>query len=169
MIADHFGFIRSNFLIQKIRNTIFEKNHETHSVSYPVLRYEEGNYYLAIFINHFKSDELLDGHIKRPDQWALADIHNGDVLKILDCHSDDFIDAPFDKDLQFDQDKITPSQVYYERLFAMLDQVREELCNEQGFNREVYHQYLEKLIANVTDDFAPFYNALSNIDNQDVN
>lgn len=164
MISDHFGFVRSQFLIQKIRNVVFEKNHETHSVSYPVLRLEEGNYYLAIFINHFKSDELMHGAIKRPDQWALADIHNGDVLKIIDCHSDDFIDAPFDQTLHFDQEKITPSQIYYERMFAMLDQVREELCNEQRFNTEVYGQYLEKLIANVTDDFAPYYHALSNIE-----
>ena len=73
MIADHFGFIRSNFLIQKIRNTIFEKNHETHSVSYPVLRYEEGNYYKFAATCFLQELELLrGGKIAQPMRYISA-------------------------------------------------------------------------------------------------
>lgn len=158
-----------NYLIQKIRNKIFSIDPSAHGSSHPVLRKENGTYYLAVFVDHFKPKELFENHIYRPDKWAIFDIESGELIKYFDCRDKDFSDTPLDTLVPVDvaKDKMQ-DQPYYERLFEILDKIRLMILEDRQFDIDLYNIYLDRIAGCVNDEMAKYYMDLSLIDEKDT-
>lgn len=133
-----------------------------HSTSYPVIYNENNKYYLAVFIFFYTREDIEAGEIKRPSKWAIADIETGEIIKEYETKEKDFSEAPYDvkynvrSEAQYDT-----SEQYYEDVFAILDSVRSKIISDGKFYKGEYQYYLNKILANIPDEYQRFYIDLS--------
>lgn len=133
-----------------------------HSTSQPVVYKEFGKYYLAVFVFFYTKEDIEAGTVDRPSVWAIADIETGEIIKEYETKEKDFSDAPYDvkynvrSDAQYDT-----SKEYYDKAFAILDSVREKLINSGKFYSLEYKAYLDRILANIPQDYQRFYRDLS--------
>ncbi|EFV02400.1 hypothetical protein HMP0721_0545 [Pseudoramibacter alactolyticus ATCC 23263] len=154
--------VQTNFIYQRIRDELFEREKCIHSISYPVIRKVKDQYYLAVFIDHYDLQELMDNQITRPDEWALADLESGKITEVYQCKIYDFCDkASIPQTMAVSREGMKTDQHYFQQLFHRLDQIRDEILMGQGFNEDLYNTYLATVIEQVPESMAYFYRALS--------
>lgn len=133
-----------------------------HSTSYPVIRQENGKYYLAVFVFFYTREDIEAGMADRPTMWALADLESGEILEERRTEENDFSDAGYDvkycvrADAQYDT-----SKQYYKEAFAILDSVRAKLIDTGKFYNLEYQYYLKRILANIPKEYQRFYTDLS--------
>lgn len=152
---------------RKLQQTVLNNLKVPHGMSQPVLRYQDRKYYLAVFVFFYNSDDIKSGMVRRPCMWVLADLATGDIVKRFDTRDDlEFSDAPYDIKYNIRSDtKYDTSKEYYDKAFRLLDSVRIGLLTGKEFSKEMYNDYLEKIVANIPDEYKRFYRDLSKIKN----
>lgn len=133
-----------------------------HSTSQPVIYQENGRYYLAFFVFYYSRDDINLGVINRPTLWAIADLETGKIIEERETKNNDFSNARYDMKYNVRADKqYDTSRKYYDEAFAILDSVRYELIKTGMINKEEYKLYLDKIIANIPQEYQRFYKDLS--------
>lgn len=133
-----------------------------HSTSYPVLYKENEKYYLAVFVFFYSREDIEAGAVERPTMWAIADIETGEIIEERQTKDKDFSNAPYDvkynirSDAQYDT-----SKKYYDEAFAILDSSRSKLIETGKFYPGEYKYYLDKIVANIPEEYKRFYYDLS--------
>lgn len=150
---------------RKLQKNVIADIKVPHGVSQPVLRYQDGKYYLAAFVFFYNSDDIKSGMVRRPCMWVLADLATGDIVKRFDTRDDmEFSDAPYDIKYNIRSDtKYDTSKEYYDKAFRLLDSVRINLLTGKEFSKGMYNDYLEKIVTNIPDEYKRFYRDLSKI------
>lgn|GEM_PF-2125321 len=148
---------------RKLQKNVIADIKVPHGVSQPVLRYQDGKYYLAVFVFFYNSDDIKSGMVRRPCMWVLADLATGDIVKRFDTRDDlEFSNAPYDIKYNIRSDtKFDTSKEYYDKAFRLLDSVRIDLLTGKEFSTGMYNDYLEKIVANIPDEYKRFYIDLS--------
>ena len=148
-------------------NQIIQKNilHEVkvpHSTSQPVIRKQDGKYYLAAFVFFFTQKDIEAGAVDRPTMWALADIETGEIVSEYETKDNEFSDAPYDVKYNVRSDgQYDTSREYYDKAFAILDSVRDKLIKTGKLYSLEYKAYLDRIIANIPKGYKRFYRDLS--------
>lgn len=133
-----------------------------HSISQPVVFFENGNYYLAAFIFFYTKNDIENGKIDRPAMWVIADIETGDIIREYETKEREFSDAVYDVKYNIRADRTyDTSEEYYDRAFSLLDVVREKIIRNGEFCKEEYQQYLNMILANTPLSYQRFYINLS--------
>ena len=158
---------QSIFVNQKIRNALFNVDDELHAVSHPVIRKEEGQYGLAVFVTHFTKAQLWEDRIPRPYAWAMADLRTGALLGRYSCDQKDFSTRPLDDFCAMGKDDAICEQAFYEKMFRLLDKIRLDLLLNHRYNMDQYAMYMDQLLNNVPSDLARYYSDLSAVDEKD--
>lgn len=132
------------------------------SLSQPVIRKEDGIYYLASFVFFFTEEDIRAGAVERPGLWVLADMETGEIKKLYDYTEKDFSDAPYGMKYNIRaQGQYDISDAYYSRAFAVLDSVREKLISAGKLYRLEYEYYLKMILANIPPEYQRFFRDLS--------
>lgn len=154
--------LESSLINMKIRRNILGGAKIPHSTSQPVIFCEDNKYYLAVFVFFYTREDIQSGMIERPAVWAIADMETGEIINEYKCREKDFSDADFEKKYNVRSDKkYDTSKAYYEATFSILDTVRSHLIVSGEIDRINYQEYLEKILANIPDDYQKFYRDLS--------
>ena len=133
-----------------------------HSVSQPVLCKVSDQYYLAVFVFFYTREDIEAGAVNRPTMWAIADIETGEIIKEYETKENDFSDAPYDVKYNIKSDaQYDTSKEYYDKAFAILDSVREKLISSGKLYSLEYKAYLDRILANIPQDYQRFYRDLS--------
>lgn len=154
--------INSGFINGKIQKDILDGAKTPHSTSYPVIVFEKSKYYLAVFTFFFSREDIENGTVERPSMWAIADIETGGIIEERQTKENDFSDASYDikynvrADAQYDT-----SKEYYDEAFLILDSVRDKIINMGKLYKEEYQFYLDKILANIPQEYQRFYTDLS--------
>jgi len=133
-----------------------------HSTSYPVIHKENDKYYLAVFVFFYSREDIEAGTVERPTMWAIADIETGEIIEERQTNDKDFSNAPYDvkynirSDAQYDT-----SKKYYDEAFAILDSSRRKIIETGKFYPGEYKYYLDKIVANIPEEYKRFYYDLS--------
>lgn len=145
-----------------IANNILGGSKTPHSISQPVIYKGNEQYYLAVFVFFYTREDIEAGAVDRPSVWAIADIETGEIIKEYETKEKEFSDAPYDvkynvrSDAQYDT-----SKEYYDKAFAILDSVREKLISSGKLYSLEYKAYLDRILANIPQDYQRFYRDLS--------
>ncbi|MBM6737829.1 hypothetical protein [Faecalicatena fissicatena] len=133
-----------------------------HSTSQPVIRLEDGKYCLAAFVFFYSREDIRLGEAARPQFWVAADICTGELTGENSCKEKEFSDASYRKKYSIRADGVyDTSREYYEKAFALLDEVRETLIDTGTLERQKYDRYLAKITANIPREYQRFYFELS--------
>ena len=150
--------ISSIEIYNKISMQILDGGKIPHSTSQPLLYKVADRYCLAVFVFFYTFKDIESGQIDRPTMWAVADLQTGEIIERYQCKDKDFSDASYDKKYNIKSDKqYDTSKEYYEKAFSILDEVRAEIIETGKLNREKYQQYLDKIIANIPEEYQRFY------------
>lgn len=145
-----------------LQRTILNGAKIPHSVSQPVLRQEDGKWYLASFVFFYNREDIQIGMVNRPTVWALADLETGQLIREMQTKEREFSEASYDEKYSVRSDaEYDTSREYYDAAFAVLDTVREELLKTGNLNEEAYRNYMEKILANIPKAYQRFYRELS--------
>ncbi len=145
-----------------LQRTILNGAKIPHSISQPVLRQEDGKWYLASFVFFYNREDIQTGMVNRPTVWALADLETGQLIREMQTKKQEFSEASYDEKYSVRADaKYDTSREYYDAAFAVLDTVREELLKTGNLNEEAYRNYMEKILANIPKAYQRFYRELS--------
>lgn len=149
---------------RNIKTKILDGRKTPHSVSQPVLhKGDDGRFYLAVFVFFYGREDIQKGMISRPTLWALANIDDGEIVHKYETSEKDFSDASYDAkyDVHAHGRKYDTSRKYYSDAFAILDSVREGMLSEHKLHMAEYREYLDRILANIPDDYKRFYTDLS--------
>lgn len=135
-----------------------------HLVSYPVLRKEDGTYYLAIFVQLNDRTLIQKQALRRPSYWYLADITTGAIVREMDCRKLDFCSAPFDRLYKKGEPK-NPNlnKADVEEIYAMMDNVRMHIIKDQVLDVFAYQTYLKMIFDVVPSGQINFYRELNRL------
>jgi len=145
-----------------LQRNIMDGAKTPHSVSQPVIYKEDGKHYLAMFVFFYTREDIETGAVDRPTMWVTADIETGEIIKEYETKEKDFSDAPYDvkynvrSDVQYDT-----SKEYYDKAYTILDSVREKLISSRKLYALEYKAYLDRILANIPQDYQRFYRDLS--------
>ncbi len=152
----------TNEIIKQLQMNILGGQKTPHSISQPVVTREDGKYYLAVFVFFYTREDIEAGAVNRPSVWAIADIETGEIIKEYETKEKDFSDAPYDVKYNIRSDaKYDTSKEYYDKAFAILDSVREKLISSGKLYSLEYKAYLDRILANIPQDYQRFYRDLS--------
>lgn len=147
----------SNFIREILRGV-----KTPHSTSQPVVRFQDGKYYLASFVFFYTKADIENGAVDRPTMWAIADIETGEIVKVYETKEKDFSDAPYDVKYSVRADgKYNTSKEYYNKAFLILDSVRSKIIKDGKFYKGEYQYYLNMILANIPKEYQRFYTDLS--------
>ena len=154
--------VSTKSIVDKIANTILNGVKIPLSMSQPVIYQEDEKYYLAVFVFFFTKDDIEKGTVDRPTMWAIANIETGETIKKYETKEKDFSDAPYDVKYNVRSEaKYDTSKSYYDKAFAILDSVREQIIRTGELPKEEYQAYLDMIVANIPKDYQRFYKDLS--------
>lgn len=154
--------ISCNKINSYIQKTILDGTKTPHRTSYPVVYYENDNYYLACFVFFFTREDIEEGKVDRPAVWAIADIETGEIIEERQTKDKDFSDAPYDMKYSVRAEgNYDTSEEYYDRAFVILDSVRSKIITDGKFYKREYQYYLDMILANIPKEYQRFYNDLS--------
>ncbi len=161
-LLDDKGIIRSSEIFKKLTQTVLNGVKIPHNISQPVIFHEDGKFYLAVFVFFYSKEDIQTGAVDRPTMWAITDIETGEIIKEYETKEKEFSDAPYDvkynvrSDAQYDT-----SKEYYDKAFAILDSVREKLISSGKLYSLEYKAYLDRILANIPQEYQRFYRDLS--------
>lgn len=155
----------SKDLQYSIDRQVFKEGFVFHGISRPVIRKVNNEYCIACFVTMFNMQGFADGLFDRPDYWVAADIADGTVKMIYQCreYGEDFCESVFAR--RYDLRSLSPAPLspkYYEKAFAMLDDVRKELLESGTFNTGLYNLYMKRILAECPLPYRKFFRSLSN-------
>ena len=133
-----------------------------HSTSQPVLREQEGKMYLSAFLFLFDKEDLQRSEVNRPTLWCIADVETGEVIEVYTTTEKEFSVASYDMKYSIKQEgQHDVSREYYEKAFAILDEVREEYLLTGNIDKGKYGIYLEMILKNIPKEHHRFFRELS--------
>ena len=137
----------------------------SHGISYPVIRYENGKYYLAIYAFYYdKQDKKMIG---RPKNYALFNFDTGVMEETYDCRRRDFTSGNFRKKYDILDKKYKLDKKDLKSAFKHLDKARKLLKAGQPFIDE-YEQYMKVVLSQTTKEYQQFYNDLSHTEKNEA-
>lgn len=154
--------IKASDVNKIIQKNIMNGQKISHSTSYPVIHYENGNYYLAVFVFYFSREDIENGKVDRPTLWAIADIETGEIIEERQTKEVDFSDASYD--IKYDirtYAKYDTSKKYYDEAFAILDSCRSKIISDKKLYQVEYKYYLDKIVNNIPTEYQRFYYDMS--------
>lgn len=138
-----------------IKNTILGSVKVPHGTSQPVIYQDpaDGRYYLAAFVFFFSGEDIRKGMVSRPSLWAIYDIETGDLVQRFSTKDKEFSGAPYDVKYDIHADgTYDTSAAYYNAAYDILDQVREKIMSEGILDRQLYDDYLRRIVFNIATD-----------------
>jgi hypothetical protein len=132
-----------------------------HKTSEPVLYKQDDKYYLAAFVVFYTRNDVATSVISRPSHWVIADIETGNIVAEYETTDKEFSNAPYDK--KYDAKcagKCDTSAEYYSKSYTMLEDVIWTLKRTGKIDRELYYQYLDRILANFPKDYRVFFTDL---------
>ena len=135
-----------------------------HSMSNPVIRVENGQPVVAVFVYVYKKENLIEKKMPRPLSWIIADIETGKVITEYKCSEKDFTSAPFGSlyDLN-DPNKRIPTKDDFKRIYGMFDLLRAQ-CLEQGTcTLDMEEEYLNSVLDVTPSSYRNFYKDLTGL------
>ncbi len=154
-------FIDIHSVINNIHRTVLDGIKTAHRVSDPVIRYVNGEYYIAVWVLFYNGYDYKVGTVGRPSMWAIYDIKTGNKIATYEKNND-FSDAPYEKIYNLASENNLKIIVKNpEKIISSFDEVRLELIQSNKFNKEKYEKYLNAVIASAPKDFRRFYKDLS--------
>ena len=150
-------------IAQSMNKEILKGSKKLYSTSQPVLRVEDGKYYIAMYGFPYTFRDIQKFSVERPSIYAIADVETGKVVKKYDCKTEkDFSTATHDRKYSImTKKKLRISKEFYNSVYDLFDKIREELIETGELNRELYAEYMRKLLSNVSEDYEKFYTDLS--------
>lgn len=145
-----------------IQKKVLAGSKTPHSTSYPVIRFENGDYYLAVFVFLYSKKDIENGSVDRPTIWAIADIETGNIINEYQTQEKEFSDATYSEKYDIRSDGQYDTSIgYYEKAFKYLDDVRKEILINGRLDKEKYEKYLYMILANIPKEYKRFYVDLS--------
>lgn len=133
-----------------------------HGVSNPVIRKEEGKYYIAYFVYTYERSNMASNMYPRPSEWILADIKTGDVVSVYECNEKDFSEQKFNRMYSLtDKNVKKPNEDYFTVMDNLFDTVRASIVFGNQMDMASYSAYLRDLLAITPEEYKIFYKELS--------
>ena len=114
---------------KELKNTFNpeSKSVKKHSVSHPVLRYEDGKFWIAVFAFFYSKEEVKSGMIPRPEYYALADIETGEIIHIKKSINNEFSNASYKERYSINMKGINTniSEEKWNEIFVLFDEARQ--------------------------------------------
>ena len=151
-------------IMQETENVLFNGAKIPHGISHPVIRIENGKYYLAAFAYVYNKTNLEEHTLYRPSRWITMDLESGETVEINVCEQKDFSTAPFDKlyDLSdFEEVKVESEKI--KELYAVLDDIRKAYIEEGANVLPDVIKYLGEICLITPKEYRRFYKELVNI------
>jgi len=135
-----------------------------HGMSNPVLCKYEGQYVIATFFYTYKREHLDSNQMPRPTFWMVAELESGKLIKEISCEETDFSTQPYDVLYSMEKpDSERPKPEYFDDLFKLFDEVREQLLVNGIFDTDKYNEYKKMMLALVPVAYHVFYHQLSEV------
>ena len=150
-------------IIRELGRVILDGVKVPHTLSNPVLRKENGKWYIAFFVTFYNKSNLDNKTMPRPSYWCLVDVETGELIKRYDCKEKDFSSASFD-DL-IDISDFNPkrfSKEDTEEFFRKFDNARNAYILNDNNGDRLYALYLGKLFEYTPVNYQIFYCELVN-------
>jgi len=129
--------------------------------SHPVVRQENGKYYLASFVYTLKADGVAADHTPGPTHWETVDPVSADLVNFYDCSVTPFAES-IAASYPVSEATLTLNGLDFMTLYDKLDVVRHAL--ESGrLDQKAYGEYFSSLLKLVPAELHPLYRALSNV------
>lgn len=157
-------FVSTMAVFQKVSKNALQGQKRAHGISNPVIRVVDGKAYLAFFIYFYNKENLDSLKMPRPTLWLLADIVTGDILQRFSCAEKDFSAQSNNSnyDISYpDKPEVQPG--YYEKVYAKLDNVREQYEKNGSVDHLAYTEYLDAILTMVPPKYRVFYTELSTL------
>ena len=148
-------------IYQQANRLAFEGRKIVHGISNPVLRMQDGNLYLAFFAYVYTRQNLQEKKIPRPSLWLLTDLTTGNLVRRISCSEEDF--SPRSHEELCSTENPNAVSVDYQKVYGMLDSVRQQFLEGGTLNREMYNGYLEQILQAVPPSYHCFYKDLTNV------
>lgn len=133
-----------------------------HGVSNPVIRQEDGKYYVAYFVYTFDRNNMATKLYPRPSEWILADVSTGDVVGVYKCNEKDFSQQSFEKSYSLiDKNVKKPDEAYFNVMDNLFDTVRASIVYGNKIDEASYAAYFRDLLAITPEGYKVFYKELS--------
>ena len=132
------------------------------TISFPVLRTEDGQAYLAVF-GCIKPENEWAGVTARPKSYCLVDIASGEMRGAYLAQKRDFSGRSHEKSYRYyPEDKFVPSEEYLDEVYDLMDQVRQMVLEglEPRHYAEIYNKYLQMIKRTVHAEYRVFYDDL---------
>ena len=154
--------MKSEEIYREIKKNVLNGAKVPHGISQPVIYYEDGKYYIAVFLFYYTKEDINSGMISRPSFWAIMNIDTGEIVERRWTNQSDFSDASYDIKYNVrSDDNYDTSRKYYERAFTILDAVREKIIEDGTLLKEEYQSYLNMVLKNIPREYQRFYRDLS--------
>ncbi len=155
-------FVNTQKLIGNIQRSMLNGKKIPHNVSQPVIRKEDGKYYIASFVFFYTEKELGKGMINRPTMWALSDLETGKIIKRYYTKDKEFSDAPYGNNYSLAINLSCKNvQAYYADTFRLFDEIRKEIINTGNLDKEKYNIYLNRVKSYIPESYKRFFTDLS--------
>jgi hypothetical protein len=136
-----------------------------HGMSNPVLCKYNGRYVIATFFYTYNKGHLDANRLPRPTHWMAAELESGNLIKEISCHEIDFSKQPYGELYSMEKpDSEKPGQEYFDALFKLFDEVREDLVKSGVLDAGKYGEYLDKMLTVVPRSYHVFYHELSEVE-----
>lgn len=134
------------------------KHNNGYFTSLPIIRKENGLYYLTCFVSDLSTMRVLNGQkvIRRPTEWISASLQRGDELVYNHCSVIDFIDSNAFEYLPIYSiagDAIGLTN----RCLTEVQNIQTKIYSNQPYNFTVINNIIKN---NVTKYYKPYYYAL---------
>lgn len=151
-------------IMEEIDQKVFSGTKISHGISHPVIRYEKGKYYLAVFAYLMRREYVENKTIERPCRWVLADLKSGEIENIISCDENDFSQAP--KGMMYDMSVYAgnaPSENDVDNVYSMFESIRKKHIESDENIFPLAIGYLGALYKIVPKAYCRFYKELANI------
>lgn len=150
-------------IIRELGRAILDGAKVPHTLSNPVMRKENGKWYIAFFVTFYNKWNWDKLKMPRPSYWALVDVETGELIKRYDCREKDFSSANFDELIDIsDYNQERRPREYADDFFRKFDNLRNAcILNDDNIDR-LYGLYLGKLLEVIPENYQKFYIELMN-------
>ena len=150
-------------IIRELGRVILDGAKVPHILSNPVMRKENGKWYIAFFVTFYNKWNWDKLKMPRPSYWALVDVETGELIKRYDCKEKDFSSASFDELIDIgDYNQERRSREYEDDFFRKFDNLRNAcILNDDNIDR-LYGLYLGKLLEVIPENYQKIYFELIN-------
>ncbi len=135
-----------------------------HGLSHPIVRYENGEFYFAVFAFGLSAEKVRTNQLGKPSKWALADLESGEIKFTFSCMEKDF--SPASEDILYDMSTFAgdrPTQKDVEKVYEQFEAIRSTYVSNKDAVLPLIKEYMEALSKVVPTAYFKFYKDLSNI------